>query len=116
MIYCRNSETGALKYAERLAAECWATAIYVGERSYCFGRNSVTKVLSAGNEFEVLTAKPAVVRPGVGAAKKRHATIRFIATRRYLRRVAKRWKPRFDEAAVYGVAQSFAAPSAQERN
>jgi outer membrane protein assembly factor BamB len=54
VVYCRDAQTGVLRYAERLADPCWATPVGAGDRVYFFGKDGVTTVLKAGSKFERL--------------------------------------------------------------
>lgn len=54
VVYCLNARTGESVYTSRIKESCWATPVGIGDRVYFFGKNGVTTVLKAGNEFEVL--------------------------------------------------------------
>ncbi|MEQ8852628.1 PQQ-binding-like beta-propeller repeat protein [Gimesia sp.] len=54
VVYCLNAKDGESVYTSRIKESCWATPVGIGDRVYFFGKNGVTTVLKAGNEFEVL--------------------------------------------------------------
>ncbi len=54
VVYCLNARTGEPVFTSRIKESCWATPVGIGDRIYFFGKNGVTTVLKAGNEFEVL--------------------------------------------------------------
>ena len=54
VVYCLNAKDGESVFTSRIKESCWATPVGIGDRIYFFGKNGVTTVLKAGNEFEVL--------------------------------------------------------------
>lgn len=54
VVYCLDAKTGAEQYVQRTDSSIWATPLAAGNRVYLFGKNGVTTVLQAGEEFEVL--------------------------------------------------------------
>jgi outer membrane protein assembly factor BamB len=54
ILHCHDLKTGEERYSERLDSPCWATPVAVGDRLYCFGKDGVTTVVSAGSVFEKL--------------------------------------------------------------
>ncbi len=54
VVYCLNAKDGESVFTSRIKESCWATPVGIGDRVYFFGKNGVTTVLKAGNEFEVL--------------------------------------------------------------
>ncbi|MFO0878421.1 MAG: PQQ-binding-like beta-propeller repeat protein [Gemmataceae bacterium] len=54
VLSCLDLKTGKEHYSERLGRGCWASPVAVGERIYCFGRDTVTVVVKAGPVFEKL--------------------------------------------------------------
>jgi len=54
LVFCLDLESGKLHYKERTKQSCWATPVGIGDRVYFFGKDGLTTVLAAGNEFKVL--------------------------------------------------------------
>lgn len=59
VLSCLDLKTGKEHYAERLGRGCWASPVAVGDRIYCFGRDTVTVVVKAGPKFEKLATNRA---------------------------------------------------------
>lgn len=53
-VSCVDVATGQIAYTKRIKQGCWATPVGVGDRIYIFGKEGLTTVLAAGNEFRVL--------------------------------------------------------------
>lgn len=53
-LYCLDAATGQLAYTERVKQGCWATPVGLGNRVYIFGKDGLTTVLAAGDEFRVV--------------------------------------------------------------
>ena len=53
-IFCLNAASGELVYTERAKQGCWATPVGLGDRIYIFGKDGLTSIIAAGNEFKVL--------------------------------------------------------------
>jgi len=52
VIYCLDLKTGKELFSKRLpCGPCWATPIPVGDRIYAFGKDGVTTVLQASDEY-----------------------------------------------------------------
>lgn len=50
-----NAQTGKQLYSERAATGCWASPIAVGDYVFFFGKNGITTVIQAGNEWKVVS-------------------------------------------------------------
>ncbi|QDV21662.1 outer membrane biogenesis protein BamB [Gimesia panareensis] len=55
VVYCLNAKNGESVFTSRIKESCWATPVGIGDRIYFFGKNGVTTVLKAGNEFEIVS-------------------------------------------------------------
>lgn len=55
LIFCFDVETGKLNYKESAKQSCWATPFGSGDRVYFFGKDGLTTVVAAGNEFRSLS-------------------------------------------------------------
>lgn len=54
VVYCLDVRTGQIAYIERIKQSCWATPVGLGEHVYIFGKDGLTTVLAAGDEFKVI--------------------------------------------------------------
>lgn len=53
-VFCLDLQTGDIAYSERTKQPCWATPVGLGDRIYLFGKDGLTTVLAAGDEFQIL--------------------------------------------------------------
>ncbi|MFV0446631.1 MAG: PQQ-binding-like beta-propeller repeat protein [Planctomycetaceae bacterium] len=53
-VFCLDVQTGAVAYTVRIPQSAWVTPVGVDDRIYVFGKDGLTTVLAAGEEFEVL--------------------------------------------------------------
>lgn len=54
VVYCFDAKTGEQVYIKRLRQPCWATPLGLGNRIYFPGKDGLTTVIAAGQEFQVL--------------------------------------------------------------
>ena len=54
VVYCFDATDGKEVYTSRIKESCWATPVGLGDHIYFFGKNGITTVLQAGNEFKVV--------------------------------------------------------------
>lgn len=54
VVYCIDATSGKEVYTSRIKESCWATPVGLGDHIYFFGKNGVTTVLQAGDEFKVV--------------------------------------------------------------
>ena len=56
VLFCLETETGNVLYAERLGTSCWGTPIVAKDLVYFFGKDGKTQVVRAGSAFEVVAS------------------------------------------------------------
>ena len=54
VVFCFDATTGHKHYAKRIGQGCWSTPVGLGDRIYIFGKDGLTTVIKAGQEFELL--------------------------------------------------------------
>lgn len=54
VVFCLDVRSGQIAYTERIKQPCWATPVGLGNSVYIFGKDGLTTVLSAGEEFKVI--------------------------------------------------------------
>jgi outer membrane protein assembly factor BamB len=56
VLYCLDTASGQVHYAQRLGTQCWATPIIAQSMIYFFGKDGKTQILKAGAEHELLAS------------------------------------------------------------
>ena len=56
VLFCLETATGTVQYAERLGTSCWGTPIVASDLVYFFGKDGKTQVIKAGPTFEVVAS------------------------------------------------------------
>lgn len=73
VVFCFDTQSGALNYKQRTAQSCWATPFPAGDRVYFFGKDGTTTILASGPKFEVLSENklwdPESLKPKEDAGK-----------------------------------------------
>lgn len=54
VVCCLDIRNGQVAYVNRLKQSCWATPLGLGDHIYFFGKDGITTVLKAGDEFEIV--------------------------------------------------------------
>jgi outer membrane protein assembly factor BamB len=95
-VYCLDLTSGQIAYTERIKQGCWATPVTIGERLYVFGKEGLTTVLAAGNEFRVIAENP------LWSAD--HPPTNFVPTPEGESEERQRSAAMFSRPTLYGVA------------
>ena len=96
VVYCLNAETGESVYTERIKQSCWATPVGIGDHVYIFGKEGLTTVLAAGNDFEVVAQNQ--------LWKDKEPPINNVPTAEEDTEERRRAAAMFSKPTVYGVA------------
>lgn len=56
VLYCLDTVTGKVHYANRLGTQCWGTPIVAGDSVYFFGKDGKTQIVRVGAQFELIAS------------------------------------------------------------